>query len=158
MSITHVGGVDPGLVHTGVVLLTFDSTHRTIEVEEKVVLGLDVLQAQKYLDSIEHVFIEGYRPRGHLHADADMQAAVRDMKRALPRAQVLQNTGVQQVVRRPLMELLGVWRFATATHHQDLRSAARIAILGMLKDEELNRLLADVVRDHQEGKTWHVEH
>lgn len=54
------------------------------------------------------------------------------------------------------MNLLGVWKFSTVTHHQDLRSAARIALFGMLKNEETNRLLADVVADHLKGSDWDV--
>ena len=46
---------------------------------------------------------------------------------------------------------------APPTHHQDLRSAARIALLGMLRDEQMNRLLADVVRDHLAGETWTIQ-
>jgi hypothetical protein len=76
----------------------------------------------------------------------------------MPKATVVLNTGVKKIVKRPLMELLGVWSFATGTHHQDLRSAARIALYGMLKHEPLNRLLSDVVRDHLRGEDWDVRH
>jgi hypothetical protein len=61
------------------------------------------------------------------------------------------------VVRRQLMELVGVWSFTTSTHHQDLRSAARIALLGMLKHAVTNELLADIVADHLKGTTWQVK-
>jgi hypothetical protein len=64
--------------------------------------------------------------------------------------------GVKKVVKSPLMELLGVWDFRLKTHHQDLRSAARIALLGMLKDDHLNKLLTDVVADHLRGENWNV--
>jgi hypothetical protein len=86
-----------------------------------------------------------------------MLAAVADMRRET-RGTVLNNTGVKKVVRQPLMELLGVWKFSTTTHHQDLRSAARIALLGMLKHQELNRLLTEVVKDNLEGRGWRVHH
>jgi hypothetical protein len=56
------------------------------------------------------------------------------------------------------MELLGVWKFKTPTHHQDLRSAARILLLGMFKDPQLNKLIADIVRSHLRGKDWSVGH
>ena len=82
-------------------------------------------------------------------------AAVQEY-RGLKGSTVLPNMGVKKVVRRPLMELLGAWKFSTVTHHQDLRSAARIALLGMLKDPHMNRLLFDVVLDHIEGRTWRV--
>lgn len=168
MSVTHVVGVDPGLVHTGVVSLVFAPEDRCIFVGHEVVTGPD---ARAVADAITQpwpqdsrtwgclppvIFIEGYRPRSHLQQDKQMTQAVTDMKRALPGSVVLQNTGVKKVIRQPLMELVGCWRFTTPTHHQDLRSAARIALLGMCKDEEMNRLLATVVADHLDGRTWNV--
>jgi hypothetical protein len=41
MSVTHVVGVDPGLVHTGVVSLMFDPVHREIHVDHEAVVGPD---------------------------------------------------------------------------------------------------------------------
>jgi hypothetical protein len=54
------------------------------------------------------------------------------------------------------MELLGVWKFHTVTNHQDLRSAARIALYGMVKSETLNKVLYSVVDDHLVGRAWRV--
>lgn len=168
MSVTHVVGVDPGLVHTGCVGLVFAPAERTVFVNHEAVSGLDTKAVAEFIgqpwpqDSAAWgclppaIFIEGYRPRSHLQQDKQMAQAVTDMKRALPGSVVLQNTGVKKVIRQPLMELVGCWRFSTPTHHQDLRSAARIALLGMCKDEEMNRLLATVVTDHQKGSTWNV--
>ena len=160
MSVTHVVGVDPGLVHTGVVEMVFRSGLKTVEVRHMAVPGPDAREVCRfaYGEPLPHIFIEKYQPRSHLNTDAAMNKAVLEMKQALPGAQVLLNTGVKKVVRQPLMELLGVWKFSTRTHHQDLRSAARIAILGMMKDEQMNRLLADVVRDAVEGVAWDVRH
>ena len=161
MSVTHVVGIDPGLVHTGVVLFTFDRQQRLIVIDHEAVAGPDTIRVQQFLGGLRndaHIFIEKYQPRSHLNTDAMMGKAVLEMKQALPGAQVLLNTGVKKVVRQPLMELLGVWKFSTVTHHQDLRSAARIALLGMLKSEHLNRVLTTVVTDHLEGRTWHVHH
>ena len=161
MSVTHVGGVDPGLVHTGVVSMAFFPNRREIHVEHTAVLGLDEAEVRDFLNlklvKRHHRFIEGYRPRSNLNNDRRMQAAVTSI-RAATGGRVLDNMGVKKVVRKPLMELLGVWSFPTKTHHQDLRSAARIALLGMLKDDDLNRLLADVVRDHLKGDDWNVAH
>jgi hypothetical protein len=161
MNVTHVVGVDPGLVHTGVVSLLFKPAQRSVLVSDRVVLGPDpdATRDAVPLCGVEpRIFIEGYRPRSHLHTDAEMTKAVLEMKKALPGSKVLLNTGVKKVVKPQLMELLGCWKFGTVTHHQDLRSAARIALLGMAKDEELNKLLALVVSDHLEGRTWDVHH
>lgn len=159
MSVTHVVGIDPGLVHTGVVGLLFDDTNHSISVTSLAVSGPDahvVSASIPQYGKAPAIFIEGYRPRSHLQQDKQMAQAVTDMKRALPGSIVLDNTGVKKVIRQSLMELVGCWRFTTPTHHQDLRSAARIALLGMCKDEEMNRLLATVVADHLDGRTWNV--
>lgn len=158
MSVTHVVGVDPGLVHTGVVNLLFDHRKRSVTVLDTVVNGLapnDVQIAVAKFGVKPHIFIEGYRPRSNLTPDRRMQDGVTRIRQATG-GKVLDNMGVKKIVKKSLMDLLGVWSFSTVTHHQDLRSAARIALLGMLKDEELNRLLADIVRDHLNGDDWHV--
>lgn len=166
MSVTHVVGIDPGLVHTGVVSMLFDAEAKEISLAHTAVVGPDapaVNQAIADLWVMERayvppaIFIEGYRPRSNLNSDKRMVEAVARIKACLPGSEVLLNTGVKKVVRQPLMELLGVWKFSTVTHHQDLRSAARIALLGMLRDEILNGLLADVVRDHLAGETWQIQ-
>lgn len=169
MSVTHVVGVDPGLVHTGVVELTFSSDLKTIEVQHEAVAGPDARAVNDFITRpVDNpkmwgggppaIFIEKYQPRSHLNTDARMIEAVTAMRQALPGSAVLLNTGVKKVIHQKLMELLGVWRFTTTTHHQDLRSAARIALFGMVKDDELNTVLADVVRDHLAGRTWDVLH
>lgn len=152
----RIVGVDPGLVHTGVVTFVFRPEDRTFTHFEDVVSGLDVGRVEEIvtLDHPAAVFIEAYRPRSHYDNDARMGAAVNDLKRVLPNATALDNTGVKQVVSRELMELLGVWKFRTSTNHQDLRSAARIAIYGMLKDTEWNALLAQIVIDALDGNHW----
>lgn len=160
MTVTHVVGIDPGLVHTGVVSMVFMPEHRAVAIADEAVLGGDAEYVKLWIDQLghprAHIFIEAYRPRAHFGTDKDMVKAVNDI-RAATRGTVLDNTGVKKIIRPQLMELLHVWKFSTRTHHQDLRSAARIALLGMMRDEELNRLLADVVRDHIDGNPWTIE-
>ena len=170
MSVTHVVGVDPGLVHTGVVSLTFVPEKHEVFVAHKAVVGPDAAAVNQFTADAwqnlpaemsyvkPHIFIEKYQPRSHLNTDAAMGEAVLSMKRTMPGSQVLLNTGVKKVVRKHLMELLDVWNFSTPTHHQDLRSAARIALLGMLKDEQMNRLIADIVLAKLKGRPWDVRH
>ena len=69
-----------------------------------------------------------------------MRAFEQELKRALPTAKLVDNTGAKKIVTRELMELLDVWKFPT-TNHQDLQAAARIALFGALKDTGLNRAL-----------------
>jgi hypothetical protein len=154
--VTHVVGVDPGLVHTGVVRLVFRPERQLIEVEHVAIPGPDAAAVRDWADGYAPrpvIFIEGYQPRHHYGTDPQMLAAVNEMRR-VTHGTVLLNTGVKKVVRRGLMELCGVWSFSTPTHHQDLRAAARIALLGMLRDPANNQLLSLLVRDHLAGNGW----
>jgi len=159
-NIAHIVGVDPGLVHTGVVVLSFLPGAHEIHVDHEAVAGPNGSAVMKWIDSLDLdgdpvIFIEGYRPRSNLNTDKRMVEAVAEIKKATG-GDVLLNYGVKKVVKQHLMELLGVWKFSTPTHHDDLRSAARIAVLGMLKDDELNALVTSVVRSHLQGRTWDV--
>jgi hypothetical protein len=151
-------GIDPGLVHTGLVSLLFSDDNRTINLQDRVIAGPDaraVRASIPLLGAKPVKFIEGYRPRSNFYGDNKMVQTVAEMAREIG-AIVVPNMGAKQIVRQPLMELLGVWKFSTVTHHQDLRAAARIAIFGMLKDDELNEVIAGVVRDHVDGRTWRI--
>lgn len=148
-------GIDPGLVHTGVVAITFYPDSKEVRVEHEVHDG-PTAQLQVGMADDVRVFIEAYRPRSNFGTDDRMVRAVSDLHNQIKGSKVLQNTGVKKVVRRPLMEALECWTFSTPTHHQDLRSAARIGLLGMMKDEQLNTLLADFVRDLVSGSPWRV--
>ncbi len=161
---THIVGVDPGLVHTGVVRMVFVPGSKAVYVYSTAVPGPNAkaVSHEIYHDvglqqaaGDPHIFVEAYRPRSGFSTDERMVTAVQDFKREL-NATVVNNTGAKKVVKQPLMELLDVWKFSTVTHHQDLRAAARIGLLGMLKSEPLNRLLTEVVRAHLRGSDWHV--
>lgn len=169
MTIT-ITGIDPGIVHTGVVAIGLDAERRVWTVDEIVVPGVqlphpsgigttpavDVYSTIKLVETgpDNHVFIEAYRPRSHFAHDASMVSAVRELATGIPGAKVINNTGVKQVVGQQLMQLFSVWKFATSTHHQDLRSAARIGIYGALKDTELNAVLTQFVTDNLDGRVW----
>lgn len=161
MQSTHTVGIDPGIVHTGVVSTLFIPHKREVQVQSEAIAGLDHEATKKWIDRRatsprgKKIWIEGYRPRHHMQHDNDMVAGVRAFQRAT-NGTVLQNTGIKTVVKPEVLKLLGIWNFTTTTHHQDLRSAARIMVLGMMKDPELNTLLADIIRDHLNNHTWKV--
>ena len=69
---------------------------------------------------------------------------------------LLRNMGVKKVVSKELMDLLHCWSFPTRTHHQDLRSAARIALLGMMLEPALNQVLYSYTTDTIDGRIWDV--
>lgn len=150
-------GVDPGLVHTGVVAARFTSSRQKIMIDTSVVLGTKVLDVTHFVQSRQQpvsIWIEDYRPRSHYQQDKKLIEFIRDLKKQMPTATVLDNAGVKKIVTRDLMELLDLWKFPVSTNHQDLRSAARIMLLGMLKVPEYNELLSNVVRDHLNGDNW----
>lgn len=152
---THVVGIDPGIVHTGVVSAEFLPNLREVRTYHEVVQGTDAAAVGRLVRQMgaTDVYVEGYRSRSNLAHDKDMLIAVRDMQVAT-RGKVLNNTGIKTTVKPAVLQLLGIWKFSTPTHHDDLRSAARILVLGMLKEH--NELLADVVRDHLDGRPWRV--
>lgn len=158
MTLTQIGGIDPGLVHTGCVVIQLDHLRKHITVRSQVVVGPDAAEAASFMGLWvpDLVTIEGYRRRSNFGTDPEMTSAIARFKLALPQARVLDNMGVKQVVTRELMELLGVWKFKQMTNHQDLRSAARIGIFGALKDDRLNAALAEVVEDHLAGNSWPI--
>ena len=165
---THVSiiGIDPGLVHTGVVVASFDEEMRQILIEYAVIEGdnhpkttAETLEAVGYRENLNtYAFIETYRERGTAYStNPQMRKLVQDFADQFPKAVLVDNTGSKQVVKPHLLRLLGLEKFP-ATHHQDLQAAARILVYGALKDSLLNQLLSQVVRDHLDGQTWTVIH
>ena len=155
----HVIGVDPGLVHTGAVQLKLNSINRTFSTSSAVFDGVsdDALQAvANWCNDREpqRVFVEDYRPRSHFSTDQAMGQAVTTLRRTIKNAVITNNSGVKKVVRRPLLELLGLWKFDQVTHHQDLLSAARIGVYGLLKEPSHNTVLANLVQDAINNKPW----
>ena len=156
-------GVDPGIVHTGIVMLDFDSDAREFTVAHRVIDGLDTKQSRIDITNMAihkqfvtlDIFIEYYIPRSGFSTDERMVQANANFRQALD-GKLLRNTGVKKVVTKELMELCHVWSFGTTTHHQDLRSAARIALLGMMQDPALNEVLYTYCTDTTDGRTWNV--
>lgn len=158
--VTAVIGIDPGLVHTGMVQLVISPHAQVLRTYSNVIDGPDVAKAKALADAspkVDAVFVEAYTPRSHFNTDQRMVEAVTRFCHAFS-CKALRNTGSKQTVKPDLMKMLGLWNFSQSTHHQDLRSAARIALFGMLKDEELNRALTDMVMSMLRGEQWNVHH
>ena len=164
-------GIDPGIVHTGIVAYGI-CTHRPnripmiyrvidtedADAEDRVKLITEGVS--KFLEdmlpeiaAINYateetpmlVFIEDYRSRASSNKpDAQMREIVSALRRLLPLANVVDNTGSKKIARPELMRSLGLNTFR-ATHHQDLQAASRIMIYGALKQEHLNTLLAELL-------------
>lgn len=151
-------GIDPGLVHTGLVRLVFPPdgfSERWFRVEYHVVDGIDVDAIKEWVDERpgHPVYVEDYRARRSTNNDPEMIKAVDRIQRALPEAVLINNSGSKKTIRSKLLKLLDLWKFP-ATHHQDLQAAARILVWGMLKDATYNELLAGFVNDHLNGRPW----
>lgn len=153
----HAIGIDPGLVHTGLVRFVFDDAHKTVTTDHAVVQGIDADAVEEWVNlpgEPDLVFIEKYQPRSNYGTDEGMVQGERDLMRRLRGAQTLRNTGVKNIVTPELMVLLDVWKFSTRTHHADLRSAARIGLLGLMKHDLGNEYLSDIVLAHLNDKEW----
>lgn len=160
MSLLHIVGIDPGIVHTGVVRLLVDPYNQAITVGHEVIQGIDGKKVAAWVyeeDVLPDIYIEKYVPRAHYGTDEAMVKGEAELMQHLPGAVLLRNFGIKRVVMPNVLELLHLWQFSTSTHHQDLRSAARIAVLGMMKDERTGPVLADIVRSHLDGTPWDVE-
>lgn len=157
-SITVVG-IDPGLVHTGVVKLSFDSVNKQVTTQFWVVDGINPLVTMDYVYTSpkpNKIFIEKYEPRSNFETDQNMVTGVAELKATMPLATLMSNAGARVLVKPTVMKLLKVWSFDQSTHHDDLRSAARILIFGMMRDKNLNPILANFIKDHLDDVEWTV--
>ena len=151
MAVHTIIGVDPGIVHTGVVMFKFDTITMGFRKEFKVIDGADAPEVSGWVRARNQggnaiVSIEKYDDRGPAFKQHGVMRAVEtELRRLLPEATLLSNTGIKKVVTEALMRLLDVWNFTEKTHHQDLRSAARIGLLGGFKDPLTNEALAALV-------------
>lgn len=101
------------------------------------------------------MWLEAYRPRGTAFSqDGPMLALQALILIDLPGVRVLNNMGIKKVVTQPFMEALGLWKFMTPTNHQDLRSAARIMLLGALKEDYLNKVLYGIIVAKLNNIAW----
>lgn len=166
MSLTRVIGIDPGLVDTGVVSMTFNPLDLEVHIHSTYAQGveIDAVQAvREWITSLtdtlnvtdQHIFVEGYRPRSGFGGDRRMIEGVALFARELP-GKKLDNMGIKKVVKTGLLAMLR-YDDLPSTNHRDIHSAMRIALLGMLKDDDLNALLTEVVKGYLHLSTpWSV--
>ena len=150
----EIVGIDPGLVHTGLVHMMLDTEANTLSHTEVLYDGMPEEEIADYvrgLPALAHVYMEAYRTRSAWNSDPEMQAGIARIKKTAPRVEIVTNMGVKKVVTNELMKLLGVYTFSQKSHHQDLRSAARIGLMGALKVEPFNRALYKIATKKLEG-------
>ena len=154
----QVFGIDPGIVHTGLVELNWDFHNQELRVNARSVDGITKQSAIELRDLIvrriwrkSNIIVEEYRPRSHFSTDTKMVEGQATLKSYLPSAKIINNSGVKSIVTKELLQLLDLYDWPT-THHNDLRSAARIALLAMLRDERANNRLAKFVEAALDNK------
>ena len=147
----QVFGIDPGIVHTGLVELNWDFHNQELRINARSVDGIteqSVIELQKRIKQCmwrkSNIIVEEYRPKSHFSTDTKMVEGQAMLKLRLPSAKIINNSGVKSIVTKELLQLLDLYDWPT-THHNDLRSAARIALLAMLRDERANNRLAKFV-------------
>ena len=165
----QIVGVDPGLVDTGIVGITFYGVAREWAVDTKVVHAKgpsNKMSVQEIVNAVvgirmrtrdSKLFVEEYRPRLKLHTDKEMLELQTLLRQQLKDATFLPNMGIKQLITSDFMKMLGVWNFPrSTTHHHDLRSAARIALLGGIKDDEASPYVNQFASNHLRpyGKPW----
>ena len=165
----QIVGVDPGLVDTGIVGITFYGAVREWAVDTKVVRAqspsnkmseleiADAVHDMRMRARYSKLFVEEYRPRLKLHTDKEMLELQTLLRQQLKDATFLPNMGIKQLITSDFMKMLDVWNFPrSTTHHHDLRSAARIALLGAIKDIEasayVNQFASNQILPF--GKPW----
>ena len=147
----QVFGIDPGIVHTGLVELNWDFHNQELRITARSVDGITEQSVIELRGCIErrmwrksNIIVEEYRPKSHFSTDTEMVEGQALLKLHLPYAKIINNSGVKSIVTKELLQLLDLYVWPT-THHNDLRSAARIALLAMLRDERANNRLAKFV-------------
>ena len=157
-------GIDPGVVHTGCVALRLDSNTRTIDVAYAVINGVDVTQVRNWVGPQRGpIFIEDYNPSNYAREDKKMSEALGRLKVEFPPSddpivRYVDNAGINTLIPTAVQWCFGVSKFPVTTHHNDLNSAGKIALLGMLQDKDsgLRELVSIVVRDELDGRSWTV--
>lgn len=165
---TSIIGIDPGVVHTGCVGLVFYEENRLIDVSYLLINDVDPEAVRDWVDEQPKpaaIFIEDYNPGNFGKTDKRMSESLGKLKAEFPPAdhpyivKYVDNAGVNTLVPAKLLETFGVARFPVATHHNDLVSAAKIALLGMMQDKSqhsLRLLVSQVVLDELRGNPWDV--
>lgn len=158
-------GIDPGRVHTGCVALEFHIPAQTIDVTCLVINSVDVRQVRDFVEGWPDasLFIEDYNPSNYAREDKLMSEALGRLKAEFPPSdnpivKYVDNAGVNTIIPTEVQKLFGVHRFPVSTHHNDLNSAGKIALLGMVQDKNgvLRNLVSTVIKDSLIGFPWKV--
>lgn len=173
MTLLTLIGIDPGIRDTGAVAIRLDSKAKTWSIHHQV--WNDVSKIEKNVVIIDPLFkrqvalfvkneedaaptfvgIEGFRQRGrNQKQDKQMLYMVQKIKELLPGSQVVDNTGIKNVVTEDMLRLFKVNRFRVNTNHSDLKSASRVALKVAIGIPILNQMIYQFILDNVEGEPW----
>ena len=123
-------GIDPGVVDTGIVWVTFDTDRRTATSHYHVVhngrkctpeqIAQEVEQALLDHTLADHVFIEEYRPRttGFVASNNFMTQLQQELRRNLTTsATIVSNSGVNKLVPNRMLNIFKLRVFPVSTNH-----------------------------------------
>ena len=144
-------GIDPGLVHTAGVAVQSSHSIASFTVHTKVVDGISDSALAEMAEwarekAVDAVAIEGYRPRGHYQGDSNMMQAIKHLQTQIPGSKQVPNMGVKKVITNDTLKLLRLWSFQPKTHHQDLRSAARIGLFHYAQEPGGSEWLYEIIQ------------
>lgn len=144
-------GIDPGLVHTAGVAVKASHVANSFTIHTKVVDGISDSALAEMAEwaqekAVDAVAIEGYRPRGHYRGDSNMMQAIKHLQTQIPGSKQVPNMGVKKVITNDTLKLLRLWSFQPKTHHQDLRSAARIGLFHYAQDPGGSEWLYEIIQ------------
>ena len=175
MAKLFLNGIDPGIHDTALTTIELDFTARRIQpttvvwenvttIEKRVITVQENFLAELY-DKIQQqksqglslVGIEGYRQRGlDPKQDQMMIDLIQVINRHLFGSEIVDNTGIKNVVTQPLLKLFHCHRFSK-TNHSDSKSAARVALRLGISIPVINELLSEYVDDHlYKEKPWEL--
>ena len=144
-------GIDPGLVHTAGVAVQASYVFNSFTIHTKVVDGISDSALAEMAEwarekDVDRVAIEGYRPRGHYQGDSNMMQAIKHLQTQIPGSKQVPNMGVKKVITNDTLKLLRLWSFQPKTHHQDLRSAARIGLFHYAQEPGGSEWLYEIIQ------------
>ncbi len=155
-------GIDPGIIHTGCVDYQIDTVRHRILVTYKVFSGVQVEEIADHVGTPGALFIEDYNPGNYQREDKKMSEALGKLKLVFPESdsvRYVDNAGINTLIPKTVLAVFGSDVFPVSTHHNDLVSAGKIALLGMLQDKHdrgYRQLISDIVGSFLAGKPWGV--
>lgn len=165
---TSIIGIDPGIIHTGCVAFLFNERDKELDVHYAVINGTEPVEVRAWIeDQVKPgaIYIEDYNPGNYQREDKKMSEALGRLKAEFPPAdspyivKYVDNAGINTLIPVAVQKLYGIHKFNVATHHNDLNSAGKIALLGMLQDKSGNDfrgLVSWLVQADLAGRPWTV--